>query len=144
MKNSYLYIFILVFVILCGCSSSEKIIMKNKFTLGNYSYKISDSSLTMLASGTIKADYYKGNEISGTYSVVKDETVPFEGMETMNDGPFSGNYNDTLSLVFFNLNPRMAFIFAKDYSDSLKGTWYYSTFRGKQSGGFFSAKRVKK
>ncbi len=142
------YTLILIITLyLFGCSSSEQVIKKNKIKLGDYSYIMSDSAGLQLANGNLKIDYYKGNEISGTYTVTKDTAIKFEGQETMKDGPFSGNYNDSLSLAFFNLNPKIAdaniFIFATDYTDSLKGSWYYSTFRGKKSGGLFSARRVK-
>ena len=141
------FIVILFFSYFFGCSSSDPVIKKNKIKLGDYSYFMSDSSGLLLANGNLKVDYYKGNEISGTYTVMKDTALKFDGQETMKDGPFSGNYNDSLSLAFFNLNPKIAdaniFIFATDYTDSLKGSWYYSTFRGKKSGGLFSAKRLK-
>jgi len=142
------YIVFTAAFILFGCSSSDPVIKRNKFMLGNFAYVLTDSSGSQLTNGNLKVDIYKGNELSGTYTVVKDPAVTFDGQETMKDGPFSGNYDDSLSLAFFNLNPKIAdaniFIFATDYTDSLKGSWYYSTFRGKKSGGLFSAKRVKK
>ncbi len=142
----YFVVSLIIFIIY-SCTSSDPVIRRNVIKTGNFNYVMTDSSGTWLTAGKIKLDYVKGSEISGTYTVVKDSTVTFEGQETMKDGPFSGHYNDSLSLVFFNLNPRVAdaniFINANDHGDSLKGGWYYSTFRGKASGGLFTAKRVK-
>jgi hypothetical protein len=117
------------------CTSSQPEIRRNRFRTGDFNYTMTDSSGVKLAGGILKVDYVKGKDMSGTYTVIKDTSKTFEGHETMNNGPFSGHYNDSLSIAFFNLNPRMAdaniFIFANDYSDSLKGDWYFSTFRGK-------------
>jgi hypothetical protein len=146
--NILKYTFILfVLVSIYSCGSSDPIIRKNKFVIGNFDYKMTDSSGNMLASGIMTVNYLKGQNLSGNYTITKNPDYSFDGSSTMNDGAFSGTYEDSASIVFFNMNPKMAdanvFIYAKDYTDSLKGYWNYSTFRGNKTGGFYSAKRVK-
>jgi len=142
----YTVILLILISIYC-CSSSDPIIRKNKFVIGNFDYKLTDSAGNLLANGIMKVNYLKANNMSGNYTVIKNPDYTFDGASTMNDGGFSGMYEDTLSKVFFNMNPRMAdanvFIYAQDYTDSLKGYWIYSTFRGNKTGGFYSAKRIK-
>jgi hypothetical protein len=130
------------------CSTSDPIIRRYKFEIGEFNYKLTDSSGKNLVSGVMKVSFLKENNMSGSYTVVKEPDVQFDGMETLKDnGGFTGQYNDSSAIVFFNMNPKIAdaniFINAKDYTDSLKGTWNYSTFRGNKSGGFYSAKRIK-
>jgi hypothetical protein len=140
-------ILLAVLILIIGCGSSEKITRKYKLVKGEFTYSLTDSSGTQLAGGNMKIDYLKERDFSGSYTAVKDSTVKFDGQETFNGGAFTGYYNDSLSLAWFNMNPKVAdaniFISAIDYTDSLKGGWYYSTFRGKKSGGLFLAKRVK-
>lgn len=130
-----------------GCGSSDKVIRKHKFVKGEFSYVMTDSAGIQLVNGKLKVDYLKEKKLSGSYTAIKDPTVRFGGDETLNGGSFTGYYNDSLSIVSFNMNPMIAdaniFINATDYTDSLKGDWYFSTFRGKKSGGFFLAKRLK-
>lgn len=146
--NIIKYTFILLILAsIYSCGSSDPIIRKNKFILGDFDYKMTDSTGNLLASGTMKVTYLKAGNLSGNYTVTKNPDYTFDGASTMNDGPFSGMYEDTTSIVFFNMNPKMAdanvFIYAKDYTDSLTGYWNYSVFRGNKTGGFYSAKRIK-
>ena len=142
----YIAILLILVSIYC-CSSSDPIIGRNKFVIGDFKYQMTDSTGNILVNGVMKVSYLKAGNLSGNYTVVKNPDYTFDGASTMNDGGFSGVYDDTLSIVFFNMNPKMAdanvFINAKDYTDSLKGYWVYSTFRGNKTGGFYSAKRTK-
>lgn len=147
MNMSRFFIILLVVNFIYGCGSSDKVIRKYKFIKGEFTYVMTDSSGVSLANGNLKIDYLKDKDLSGTYTVVKDPTVKFDGDETLNGGTFTGYFNDSISIVWMNMNPLVAdaniFITAVDYTDSLRGGWYFSTFRGKKSGGLFSAKRVK-
>jgi len=140
-------IILLVLNFIYSCGSSDNIIRKYKFIKGDFTYVMTDSSDNPLVKGNLKVDYLKERNLSGSYTVTKDTAVHFAGEETFNGGTFTGYFNDSLSIAFFNMNPKVAdaniFISATDYTDSLIGDWYYSTFRGKKSGGFFTAKRVK-
>jgi hypothetical protein len=139
---------ILIFIsLIFGCGSSDKIIGKYKFQKGEFSYLLNDSAGSQLANGNLKVDYLKDEDLSGSYTVISDSTVNFDGKETFKGGTFIGHFNDSLSIVWLNMNPKVAdaniFIIATDYTDSLKGGWFFSTFRGKKSGGLFTAKRLK-
>jgi len=140
-------VILLILVTIYSCTSSDPIIRKNKFEIGDFNYKLTDSSGNMLVSGVMKVNYYKAGTLSGNYTAIKDSSRTFIGAETMNDGAFSGMYEDTTSKVFFNMNPKMAdanvFIYAMDHTDSLKGYWTYSVFRGNSAGGYYWAKRIK-
>jgi hypothetical protein len=141
-------VILLILVSIYCCSTSDPIIRRYKFKIGEFNYQLTDSSGKNLVTGVMKVNFLKENNMSGSYTVVKEPDAQFDGMETLKDNTgFTGQYNDSSAVVFFNMNPKIAdaniFINAKDYTDSLKGTWSYSTFRGNKSGGFYSAKRIK-
>lgn len=125
----------------------------------SYVYSLTDSSGGVLAEGTIDITSIVKSTVTGmrnTYDVKGSYTVGnvttdtnYTAFSTMTGGEMTGMYNDSLKTIWINTNPSIAdanvFINANVTSSTLKGDWYFSTFRGKdKQGGFFTANAIAK
>ncbi|HMS65522.1 MAG TPA: hypothetical protein PKD83_09755 [Ignavibacteria bacterium] len=108
------------------------------FGKGKYKFKMSDSSGTEYLNGILNVKNYENGVISGTYEFKKISNDKFDGFSSMS-GEFEGNVNLKEKVVFINTNPKIAdsnvFWNMKIGNKSLYGSWQYSVFRGKTSGG---------
>ena len=156
--KKYLISFLLTAAIVfvsCSGSDTEKSITLRK---GRYNYFLMDSSGTSLVEGSMKIDSIikmsvggdrNNYKVSGTYTVDKlTSDNSYHGFSTMNGGAFTGFYNDSLKSIGINTNPKIAdaniFFNGDVTSSSIKGYWYYSSFRGvDKEAGFFKANKVK-
>jgi len=137
-----------------SCSGSDS---GKTYTLktGEYDYVISDSSGLSLVEGVMKFDsvgrelYPGSHEVAGSYTITKmSDDTSYHGLSTLRKGELKGFYNDSAKFININTNPKIAdanvFINANVSSKELKGSWYYSTFRGKnKEGGLFTAVKKK-
>lgn len=155
----YLLALTIVFAVaFSSCSGSDTDngpMLKKK----SYVYSLTDSSGGVLAEGTMDITSITKSAVTGmrnTYDVKGTYTVgnlttdtTYTAFSTMTGGEMTGMYNDSLKTLWINTNPSIAdanvFINANVTSSSMKGDWYFSTFRGKdKQGGFFNANAVAK
>lgn len=132
------YVFIFYGLTALNSCSSGKGNTAFVFGKGKYNFVMSDSTGIEYARGILIAEKYNKGEISGTYEFKKIFKKDFEGLSSM-EGEFSGEVNEKEKAVFINTNPKIAdsnvFWNMKLGKSSLSGSWQYSVFRGKMSGG---------
>lgn len=134
----YLILILIIFALTeSGCSSATG---ETEFVFGKGKYKfvMKDSSGVTLAKGKLNVKNYSGGKISGTYEFTYTISEDFDGYSSMN-GEFEGDINTTDKIVFINTNPRIAdsnvFWRLKINKSNLSGSWTYSVFRGRSTGG---------
>lgn len=151
MKNYFLFILLAVLAAgLLGCSRCQnKEIMVSPFVeafLADYDYTLTDTSGNKLIDGTIVMKVYEEPEFTGTYTRRTSYVDNFQGLNSLS-GKFSGNLDEKKKTGFINMNPKLAdnniFLNFKIYSDSLSGTWIYSTMAGVKNRGNFIATKLK-
>jgi hypothetical protein len=140
------------FMYSCSGSDSGK---TYSLKTGEYNYVISDSSGYSLVEGVMKIDSIKkelfpgSNEVTGSFTVTKtNKDTSYHGLTSLSANELKGYYNDSARTININTNPQIAdanvFINANVSSKELKGSWYYSTFRGQnKEGGLFTAVKKK-
>lgn len=141
------------FMYSCSGSDTDK---TYALKTGEYNYVISDSSGRSLVEGVMKFDSISSKElfpgsrnVAGSYTVTKmTGDTSYHGLSTLKTGGLKGFYNDSAKTININTNPKIAdanvFINANIDSKELKGSWYYSSFRGKdKEGGLFKATKKK-
>ena len=134
----------------CGGSDSDNSPALKK---GNYSYTITDSSGKTLAEGMLKIDTLRKESkrtdynVTGSYTITsKSKDTSYMSLSALREGSFQGYYNQSTKLININTNPQIAdanvFINAYVKGSTIKGGWYYSTFRGvNKEAGLFNAYR---
>lgn len=145
------YLYITVFALLLaaflqgcsGCPEKEKSYSPFvKSFLGNYGFKMSDSSGKTIAEGLISPKDFTDPNISGTYTVTNFVESSFKS-EISQSNNFTGVLEEKTKKVFINLNPKIAdnnIYLRLDFSGSeLKGTWEKSTMTGLHGKGIFTA-----
>ena len=149
--KKYLYI-ITVFVVLVvaysGCTNcADKEVVYSPFVksfLGNYSFKMIDSTGKTLVEGTISPKDFIDPNISGLYTITNFVEGSFKS-EINQSGNFTGILEEKTKKVFVNMNPKVAdnniFLRLEVFGNELKGTWEKSTMMGLKGKGNFSASK---
>ena len=150
MKN-YLYILaaiVLIAVTYSGCTNcAEKEVVYSPFVkalLGNYNFRMADSTGSTVVEGVISPKEFTDPNISGTYTV----TNYLEGSyktEINQSGNFTGVLEEKTRKIFINMNPKVAdnniFLRLEVIGTELKGTWEKSTMMGLKGKGNFTASK---
>lgn len=149
--KKYLYIitaFVVLTVTYSGCTNcADKEVVYSPFVksfLGNYSFKMTDSTGATLVEGVISPKDFIDPNISGLYTVTNFVQSSFKS-EINQSGNFSGILEEKTKKVFVNLNPKVSdnniFLRLEVIGADLKGTWEKSTLMGLKGKGNFTASK---
>jgi len=144
----YNKIFLLLSLILLGCTSSSDVPKstktKNNVTAGSkYSIVIFDSLENKLCEGTLFFDKYDATSFSGNLKIDKKYVDVFKGSDLIN-GRFAGNkIRETLQLVFPpNAADYNVYINLNDNGSGILGSWTFTTKKGNENKGKVSGKKI--
>jgi hypothetical protein len=152
MKNIIIIVILVALIPLAfgGCMRCEnKTVFTSPFVesfLANYSYELTDSSGTKLASGTLRTRVYTEPDFKGTYTAAK-----LNGGDALTVLPLEGKLTGTLDeknkKAFINMNPGIAddnvFLRFKIDGNGFDGTWERSGMMGIKGKGLFKAVKIK-